>query len=865
MGLGILDKLNSRSILMKSCEIYGDSYFIISLNGVYLDFVTNDQDLKYQVNTILNKKLSDVLPEDIAETHLRLIRKVHETGKNQKINYSILIQEQKKHYQITYTPYQENSAILAIVRNVTELKRQETTANIEKVKMKNILHSMEDGVYIIDQEYNITFLNRFIEEEFGHKSTKKCYEYFLNRTEPCTRCELEGILNGKCVKKKYHSHITNKIYQVASKPLTEVDGKISKLSIMRDVTESTLMKQKLKKEKELALTYFEIAEVILLVLNSDETIQKINKKGCDIIGLSKFELIGKNWFDNFIPTNKRTDVRQIFQQILSGKIDYFRYHEDILIDKNGNEHLIAWHNTVLRNENGKIVATLSSGTDITEQRKYEQRLKLSEQKYRSLVENAQEGIWRINASNYTTFANRRMGEMLGYAVEEMLGRDLFSFMDEKQIEKCKKNVERRKQGIKEQHEFIFTHKTGKKIYTRMETSPLFNNNGKYIGALACVADITEHKLAELKLQESEEMFRTITEQSLIGICIFQNGTIQYLNDAYANIYGYSKSEMKDFGIADLKKIIHPNDYQFVYNQLLKKQKGDLDVKVHYQLRGIKKNKEVIWLDNYSKTIFYNGSPADLVILIDITKEKQAEQELRKLNRLRSEFLDRISHELKTPLTTIKGYTDIIINQFSSHLNPSVMEFLDQIQIGIQRLNLLIKKILDASKAKSNKLEINKHPYNLVEVIQESIENLRGLIKLRGHKIKMDVGEPQRLIATFDREKILQVIENLISNAIKFTPPHGKIRITAQKNDKTEEILVAIQDNGIGLTEEEKNLIFSEFGKIEHFGRGIDVITEGSGLGLFLSKKIIQRHDGYIWIESEGRNKGSTVFFTLPYS
>ena len=138
--------------------------------------------------------------------------------------------------------------------------------------------------------------------------------------------------------------------------------------------------------------------------------------------------------------------------------------------------------------------------------------------------------------------------------------------------------------------------------------------------------------------------------------------------------------------------------------------------------------------------------------------------------------------------------------------------------------------------------------------------LKGLSKLRNHKINLNI--PDRLIASFEKEQLHQVISNLLNNAIKFTPPYGRIEIKSEIKGRF--IIISINDNGIGLIEEEKGRIFKQFGKVERFGQGYDVMSEGSGLGLYISKRIIELHGGEIWVESEGRNKGSTFYFSIPF-
>ena len=118
-----------------------------------------------------------------------------------------------------------------------------------------------------------------------------------------------------------------------------------------------------------------------------------------------------------------------------------------------------------------------------------------------------------------------------------------------------------------------------------------------------------------------------------------------------------------------------------------------------------------------------------------------------------------------------------------------------------------------------------------------------------------------LTSNFDKERIYEVISNLLLNAIKYTPPGGNITIRTEIKKKF--YVISVEDNGIGITEEEKDLLFNQFGKIERYGKGWDIDIEGSGLGLYISKEIVKLHGGEIWVKSEGRNKGSKFFFSLP--
>lgn len=155
--------------------------------------------------------------------------------------------------------------------------------------------------------------------------------------------------------------------------------------------------------------------------------------------------------------------------------------------------------------------------------------------------------------------------------------------------------------------------------------------------------------------------------------------------------------------------------------------------------------------------------------------------------------------------------------------------------------------------------INIAKEDLTFLINFCVKELKGLATLRNQSILFDPNN--KLEAKFDKERIYEAISNLLLNAVKYTPPGGTISIRTYLEDDS--YIISVKDNGIGFTEEEKSQAFKQFGKIERYGQGWDVAIEGTGLGLYITKKLVELHGGKIWLESEGRNKGTTFSFSIP--
>ncbi len=273
--------------------------------------------------------------------------------------------------------------------------------------------------------------------------------------------------------------------------------------------------------------------------------------------------------------------------------------------------------------------------DITDRKQAEEKLKESEEKYRLLVENSLEGIWSIDSNSITTFVNQRMAEILGYTVNEMLGKHLFFFMDEQGKTVAELDIERRKQGIKETHEFEFLRKDGTRIYTKLETSPLFKEDGSYNGAIAYVVDITEKKEAEEKLKESEEKYRGLFESIKDGILMTDMiGNILDCNQAYLDMLGYTKNEIKNKSYIELTPgKWHKLEEDLIHKQIIPNGFSDL-----YEKEYIRKDGTIfpinikVWLIRDK-----NKKPSGMWALIrDITDLKRTEELIINLAKFPSE-------------------------------------------------------------------------------------------------------------------------------------------------------------------------------------------------------------------------------------
>lgn len=239
------------------------------------------------------------------------------------------------------------------------------------------------------------------------------------------------------------------------------------------------------------------------------------------------------------------------------------------------------------------------------------------------------------------------------------------------------------------------------------------------------------------------------------------------------------------------------------------------------------------------------------------KLQKAYEELKVLDKAKSEFISMASHQLRTPLSAIKGYISMILEGSYGQLSEKTKERLQNVFHSNERLIKIVNDLLNISRVELGKMEVEKEKTQIEDLIQSCYEEFKPVARKKNLKLiwqKPKISLPKIEI---DLLKIRQVISNLIDNALRYTKK-GEIEIKAKKADST--ILISVRDTGEGLTPEEKRKIFEGFTR---GAAGVAYWIEGAGLGLYVAKKYLELHQGKIWVESEGKGKGSTFFIELP--
>lgn len=317
--------------------------------------------------------------------------------------------------------------VAQLMQEIERLRSEQCSRNDLFEIYKSILSGIDDLAYVCDNEGNILYVNDVFEEYTGHKPSE-----FIGRTFAPLFDEEElkkaldvykRTLDGEKPRYELRFKKTGIICEYKNFPLTNKDGAVTGvIGISRDVTKRKAAEDALRAERDRAQNYLDIANVIFVVITADEKVALINRKGCDVLGFKEDGIIGKNWFDSFIPEGNREKVRDVFKKIMAGEAALLEYFENTVLTAEGEERLIAWHNTVLKGGDGKVYATLSSGNDITEVKALIEELDSYRSGLEELVEMRTKELTESNRQLHEEVAERKRVEFelkkLNIAIEQ---------------------------------------------------------------------------------------------------------------------------------------------------------------------------------------------------------------------------------------------------------------------------------------------------------------------------------------------------------------------------------------------------------------------------------------------------------------
>ncbi|HEX2959919.1 MAG TPA: PAS domain S-box protein [Chitinispirillaceae bacterium] len=532
-----------------------------------------------------------------------------------------------------------------------------------------------------------------------------------------------------------------------------------------------------------------------------------------------------------------------------------------------------------------------------------EELKASEEKYRRIIETTNEGIWMLDENNITTFVNSRVADLLGYSVEEIENRSPAVFISDTERADFKVRDQKRRQGISEMFERCYRHKNGNLIYALISSTPIFDEQKNFKGAFVMLTDITQRKLAEEKLKESEERLRITLEAAQIGIWDWDLvNNLWYLTPYSYTMLGY-EPKYEPVDINAWLEMIHPDDQEIIKDIVDKTflSRSASGKKYELRYRHAKGGYRWMQVQGFIVNRDRDGRITRMVgVRIDIDERRRAEEELKKYhehledlvatrtkelsetnkqlqdakeaaemaNRAKSRFLASMSHELRTPLNAILGYAQIF--ERDATLSVHQKAGIEIMKSSGEHLLTLISDILELSKIEADKIEL--HPSGID--LPVFLDSIRDIIRIKAESKQLSVyfqkepDLPQGVIA--DETRLRQILLNLLGNAIKFTDSGYiicRVSVVSCPGEKTDEIPQSrqctirfeVKDTGSGIRSDQLEKIFAPFEQVRNV-----TASEGVGLGLAISRQLVQMMGGDIFVES-ALGKGSRFWFDCTFS
>lgn len=770
------------------------------------------------------------------------------------------------------------SGSVMVIRDITRIKKNEISNIDEKNNMISIFLNTPVGMVVLDSKADITrvneaslvYIDKKQEEVLGKQfgESFNCIdfedEHGCGFGSKCPDCKLRAAINS-ALKEGWSTNnieisktlVVNEVkkyfwFKVGITPI-HVNGEIFAVVTLMDITANKEKERRLEKSRDYSVNLLNQVPSLIWKSNKEMECDYVNKVWCDYTGTELEESLKFGWLNLMHPEDSKRYIES--REKSDNKLIPFHVEARILrYDGSYRWCLVA--GTPYYDLDGQCAGYLGSIYDINDQKDVEEDLR----KYQIILDNARDIIFVLDLDGNILEANKRAIETYGYSIEELSNMNIRKIrIGSKQGRTLNDPF-----GTGLLYEASHRRKDGSLIQVEVSTQEVDLGDKRII--IKVVRNITERKRAERKVLESQLKYRSLFMNMQNGFAyykiIYDDGhniiDLRYkeVNEAFENIFKLSK-----------KKIINKT-----HNELFIKGKEQLMDILNKNAYKLARGESIHITESYIPTLdiwlsfaYYSPKESELAAIItDITAMKFTEQKLTNAkeaaetaNKAKSEFLANMSHEIRTPLNGVVGMVDLTL---LTDLSQDQQENLITAKSCANSLLNIINDVLDFSKMEAGKLSIQNTDFNIKELIEEIIKAHTPRTEEKGLELNYSFSSAIPRYVIGDPDRIRQVINNLISNALKFTEK-GSISVdvkTIADLGNEVELKFIVKDTGIGISQEDLGKLFQSFRQIEtsftkKFG--------GTGLGLAISKNLIEIMGGKIGVESE-KGVGSTFFFTL---
>ncbi|MGA3334488.1 MAG: PAS domain S-box protein [Terracidiphilus sp.] len=597
---------------------------------------------------------------------------------------------------------------------------------------------------------------------------------------------------------------------------------------------------------------------LVAVLDTAGRVVRMNYACARLTGLSLAHAVGRLFVEEFLGADDHDWAAGKLHEASAGQDS--GPHETLWRVSGGETRRISWTLRPLQGPNGEIQYLIVSGQDVTDQREMEKTLLKSEARYREVVENSLGFVFTCSMEGRLTSLNAFTAETLGYRAEALVGRMVTELMDAEgaaAFQDCLNTLE-----SEEEWQGALPLRRSDAVYRRIAVrSRRMQLPGERPFVLIHGMDVTEQYEAEEALHiatRQRELILEAVDDGIFGMDL--DGKVTFINEAGARALGYAVDELVGRGLHDLIHHSHADGtpYSLSTSPILQALRRSEPIRMRDEVFW-RKDGKAIPVEYSANPLLEDGQVCGMVVAFQDVSER------RRLEKMKDEFISTVSHELKTPLTSLRASLGLIQSGTLDKRPEKQRQMIDMAIENSDRLVRLVNDILDFDRGERGRLLLNRETVEPVTLLRRAADVAHNAATQARIDFRFDVNA---LPVYADEDRVLQVLSELVTNAIKFSAAGTTIRLAARDMETSApgagasgagEVCFMVEDQGRGIAPEKLERIFERF----HQGDASDArALGGTGLGLALCRSIVEQHGGRIWAESEV-GKGSRFLFTLP--
>ncbi|MBU1046720.1 PAS domain-containing sensor histidine kinase [Patescibacteria group bacterium] len=853
---------------------------VIIINKVAAKF------LGEKISNIEGKPIFKFLPRQKAEL-IKRHKKIFRTGKTDEFEDFLQIPDGSfRWFWSVIKPIKNKKGkvefIQVISHDITSKKEAENELIENQQKFYSFFNNVNDAIFVHDAKTGeILDVNKKTVDEIGYSKEefkKINIGDFSSGVEPYTFKNAVKLIK-KALKKPqiFEWHVKSKngnlFWMEVNLKKISILGQDYIVAIARNISENKEAQLSLEEEKNITDSMINSVPGVFYIFDKEGKFLLWNRNLEKISGFSKKEIENMSPLD-FFGVKEKIRIIKIIKEVFDKG---FGIIETEILTKKRKTIPFYFNSSLIEIKHKNYL--IGTGLDISKRIKAENKLKENERLLSNIIGGSAVPTFVINKEHRVTHWNSACEKVFETPAGEMLNKkrlwepfyykkrpvmadlvlekavtkdfDKWYTRDGKPFHKKSYLVE----GAREAIDFFpKLGKDGKWLF--FTAAPLKNKKGEIIGAIESIQDITERKKREEDLRQSEERNKAIIKNVGEGVFVVdKKGKILLFNDYITRVTGYSKKEVLGKNYKKIFKFIFHNGNckpKCFIEKSLEKEKFERIEEKNIEL--VKKDKTKIFIKGNANPL--RGKKGEIigavVVIRDITKD-------RELRKMKDEFISMASHQLGTPLTGIKWFTELLLEQKFGKLNENQKEFVEKIHLGSEKLIKISKDLLDVSRIETGKkFKLIKKRIRVDQVICGILNDIDFLVTSKDIKVKVDINPCEDKVLIIDPEKTKMIFFNLIDNAIKYSKTGGKIEIGCSKKSKNN-IIFYVKDNGIGISKSENKNVFQSFFR----GENIATQSAGTGLGLYIAKAFVEAHEGNMWFKSK-EGQGTTFFFSLPF-